>query len=404
MACVPVARWARCVGTVMLLGATLVPPTGHAAVAVPPDYARTYQELQSRLDRFDALLAGRLREGAAVVIYGAELITANAHRGEELLTEAGSQGNLMFLDRLQSLGVKGVTVKVAYPLLQPEFPRSAEYLAFYKKVAVEVRRRGLKLHVKTGPLFKEREFTSVRVDYSGLTPERYFAERGREARLLVAELQPDYLTIANEPSTESGIVGFSISPQRYVQFINAVIQDVGRSSTLIGAGSGTWDDIAYVRSFAQNTTLDYIDLHIYPLASTGRDYLASAVEMIDLARRYNKKVIIGEFWLYKASAAEVTGTPAAVEVFARDPFSFWSPLDQRMLEVVARLARWKQVEYVSPFWSKYFYGYLEYNDSTRILSALQLTRLANVEATKNIAAGTLSPTGLKYRQIIRGSN
>jgi hypothetical protein len=34
-----------------------------------------------------------------------------------------------YLDGLQRIGVQGVSVQIADPLLAPEFPRSSEYLA-----------------------------------------------------------------------------------------------------------------------------------------------------------------------------------------------------------------------------------------------------------------------------------
>lgn len=224
------------------------------------------------------------------------------------------------------------------------------------------------------------------------------------AQVMISEIRPDYLTLANEPSTEAHVVGFAISVQQYTQFINETLRELGRPNTLIGAGSGTWDDIVYVRSFAQNTGLDFIDLHIYPPGSRSRDYLQAAVEMAELARANKKAVIVGEFWLYKASSLEISRTPDAVEVFARNPYSFWIPLDGQMLEVITKFARRAQVKYISPFWSQYFFGYIPYDDRTRSLPPMQLTRLVNAEATKNLASGTLTDTGLKYQQIIQNTS
>jgi hypothetical protein len=105
---------------------------------------------------FDASLSrepARRRE----IVLGGEVLAANAHRGEELLSEQGFRGSLVYM-------------------------RSAEYWAFYRRLAQAARGRDLKLHIKNGPLFTEREFTKVAPDYSQLTPERYFEARTRIAQ------------------------------------------------------------------------------------------------------------------------------------------------------------------------------------------------------------------------------
>ena len=48
-------------------------------------------------------------------------------------------------------------------------------------------------------------------------------------------------------------------------------------------------------------------------------------------------------------------------VWARDAFSFWAPLDQQFLNALSNSSYWKQTLFFSPFWTKYFYAYLDYN-------------------------------------------
>src|SRR3990172_4829678 len=64
--------------------------------------------------------------------------------GEPLFREQTWPAVILNLDRLQQLGVRGVKVAVKYPVLIPSFPRSADYLEFYRRVGQEVRRRNLK--------------------------------------------------------------------------------------------------------------------------------------------------------------------------------------------------------------------------------------------------------------------
>jgi hypothetical protein len=365
---------------------------------VPSAFAALHADLSATLDDFERHLDA-LPQRRTPVVFGGEVLPANSHRGDELLSEATYQGAVLYVDRLRALGAGGVTVAMDYPILTDGFPRSEEYWAFYRRLAGDVRSRGLRLHVKVGPLFPDREFSRVPVDYSGLTPDAYFRDRRRIARRIAAEVRPDYLSMANEPAAEAQILGFAITPERYLRFVNDTLAGMDRSVALVGAGSGNWDSPEYVQRFARETSLDFIDIHVYPLAASGADYLRRAAEMADMATAAGKRVIIGEAWLYKAGRAELTGNPTAPGIFARDVFSFWAPLDSRFLQDLGRLASLKQIEYVSPFWTKYLFGYVEYDDRTASATPAQLTALVDQEVVRQLTAGGSSPTGEAYRDV-----
>jgi hypothetical protein len=367
---------------------------------VPRRFRELYGELSRLLDEFDRPLAAepaRRRD----VLFGGEILAANGHRGPELLTEQAFQGSLLYVERLKALGARGVTIQASYPLLGDDYPRSAEYWAFYQRLARAIRERGLKLHVKNGPLFTEKEFTRVAPDYSKLTSERYFEARSRIARRAVAEFAPDYLTIANEPSTEMHILKFNISAERYARFVNDTLDGLKRGGTLLGAGSGTWDTLDYIRLFSRQTAVDYIDLHIYPLASPNANFLRRAVEMAQLAHAAGKRVIVGEAWLYKAAPRELRGNPTASSVFARDVYSFWAPLDARFLEILHRFGTTQGVDYISPFWTKYLFSYVDFAEAPSLASAGELLALGDRAAVKQIVAGQFSACGDAYRRIAR---
>lgn len=363
---------------------------------------KLYETLSKRLDRFAASL-GAAAEPARPLVFGAELLTANAHRGEALLDTAGWKGNMLYLDRLQQMGVQGVTVQMAYPLLSDGFPRAEDYWAFYRRLSEEVRRRGMTLHIKNGPIFRESEFSGLEVDYDGLTLGAYFAARRKMAVRIARDLRPDYLTIANEPSTESRILGLRIDTAAYLRFVRQTLEAVDRSHTLVGAGSGTWDDIAFVRAFATGSAVDFIDLHIYPISTGRKDLLQAAAAMAELARAHGKRVIVGEFWLYKAFDRELAKGAAAPSIFGRDVFEFWSPLDQKMIETIAKFARAEGVEYVSPYWTKYLFAYLPADDRTVALSAGERLREADRAAVASLAKGIVSATGAAYSRLIAAS-
>jgi hypothetical protein len=367
---------------------------------VPRDFQRLYGELEKLMADFDASLSrepARRRE----IVLGGEVLAANAHRGEELLSEQAFRGSLVYMESLKALGAGGVTIQAAYPLLAEGYPRSAEYWAFYRRLAQAARGRNLKLHIKNGPLFTEREFTKVAPDYSQLTPERNFEARTRIAQRAAAELAPDWLTIGNEPSSEMHILKFAIPAERYTRFVNDTLRGMQRGRTLVGAGSGNWDSLDYIRRFSNETALDYIDLHIYPLAGPRDNYLQRALEMARIARAAGKRVLVGEAWLYKAAPRELGANPTAASVFARDVYSFWAPLDVRFLGLLHRFAQTQQAEYLSPFWTKYLFSYVDFDAAPARASARELLELGDRAAVKQIVAGKVSESGEAYRRIAR---
>jgi len=372
---------------------------------IPEEHRNLYAGLEQNLQEFADYLDTRDEPGARledgpVPRFGAELITANAHRGEELLTESGYQGNLLMLQRLQELGVTGVTVQIAYPLLDPDFPRSGEYLAFYQRLAGEIKRRGLTLVAKNGPVFQQAEFARLQVSYDDLTVDRYFAGRLQHVRTIAREVRPDYLTIANEPSSEQTVTGLRFGVPEYTRFVRDAVADLEGSGVLIGAGSGTWDRPDYVQSFAAETDIDYIDLHIYPVYG---GYLRQAVQMADIARAHGKRVVVGEAWLYKSLGVEPGASLAATwaPAFGRDVYSFWQPLDSQFSGLLTRFARLERLDYVSLFWTKYLFAYADHDGATSAMTPMQLLTLGDRLAVTNMLRGQLSPTGVAYRKLIR---
>jgi hypothetical protein len=305
----------------------------------------------------------------------------------------------LYLDRFQELGVQGVTVAISFPLLSPDFPRSAEYLRFFQEVAQEIHRRGLKMLVESGPVFPDPEYSGVQVDFSRFTTESYFQAKREQLLLIAREVRPDYLAISGEPTTEEMLTGLSFSPAEYAAFAQETADDIDRSTgILVGAGAGTWEDPAYIRAFIASPSLDFINMHVYPLSSAYDNYLQRAVDWAELARASGKKLVMGESWLYKASPPEVA--KPYQEIYRRDVFSFWEPLDIRFIQAMAGLAHYEGFEYVSLFWANYFFSYLDYDDATKNLSPVELMNRANQAASRSIMAGTFSGTGQALQQLL----
>jgi hypothetical protein len=366
---------------------------------VPEEYQALYASLEGSLDSFSDYLSQHWDGSTGSTVFAAELLVANGNRGDALLQPATMVSVSLYLDRLQELGVQGVTVAISFPLLSPDFPRSAEYLRFFQGVAQEVHRRGLKLLVETGPVFPDPQYSGVQVDFSRFTTQSYFQAKREQLLLIAREVQPDYLSISGEPTTEQTLTGLSFSPAEYAAFAQETADAIDRSAgILVGAGAGTWEDPAYIRAFVADTSLDFINMHVYPLRSTSADYLLRAVDMAELARASGKKLVMDESWLYKASPSDV-GKPYQ-EIFPRDVFSFWEPLDIRFIEAIAGLAHYEGFEYVSLFWTNYFFSYLDYDETPKNLSPLELMNRANQAASTSILAGTFSGTGQAFQQLL----
>jgi len=368
---------------------------------VPEEFRALYDGLDERLAAFEQTLPPADAPPAFEVTCAAELLTANGHRGEELLTDACWQGNLLMLERLQQLGIWGITIQVSYPLLTSDFPRHDEYLAFYKRVADEVRRRGLKLLAKTGPMFTQPEFARQPISYEGLTVDEYIRRRIEQNRLIAEELKPDYLTIANEPTSERQVTGLTLTGADQMRYIQATLAEVKDTGVAVGAGTGTWDTPRYVQAFAGLPDLAYVDLHVYPIYG---GYLEQAREMARIAHAGGKRVIIGESWLYKSLGDEPGESAAATwaPIFGRDVFSFWQPLDERYIRALVTLAHTENIEYLSLFWTKYLFAYADYDATTSALTPGELLRLGDREAARNMMAGTYSKTGEVYGELAGG--
>ncbi len=281
---------------------------------VPAEFQSMYAELNGILDNIDAYLGAHWDGTRPPVTFSATLITANGNRGPALLEPRALGGVRVALDRLKALGVGGVSIAVTYPLLVSSFPRSPEYLAFYRQVASEVRQRGMKMLIATGPAFSDTLFSQVPVDYSNLTFDTYKKEKREMSETIIRELKPDFLTLETEPSTATMNTGLDFSVKNVTEVVNFCLSGLDRRGVKIGAGIGTWESMNYIRSLV-NTGLDYIDVHVYPIQ---RNYFLDKVFTIaDLARSRGKEFVLGESWAYKITDAEL-GKISFGEIFARD--------------------------------------------------------------------------------------
>ena len=358
---------------------------------VPPQYQAQATFVAVKLDAFDP---GVVPAGAGgATRFGAELYVANSNRGEALLNADAYTAIALQLSRLQELGVRGVTVSIHEDVLGRS-PRAAEYLALYGRLATDVKGRGLTLVVESA--------ASLVADYTTLTFDAYRQSRRTAIERILTAMQPDYLIIGSEPTTEAALTSFAelSTPAGYRDLLAYLLSGLQRGTTLVGAGTGTWEDRTYIENYFVQLDLDVIGLHVYPV---GQDYLQRIGGLAEVARRYGKRALMGEAWLYKATDAELLIQLPASQIYARDVFSFWEPLDQQFLKKIVQAARAQQMDYVSAFWAQYFFAYLEYNATTAGLTPAQLNTLEGRAALQAMLQDSFTPTGLYYRDLISGA-
>ncbi|MDR7547717.1 MAG: hypothetical protein QN149_10620, partial [Armatimonadota bacterium] len=385
----------------------LAAPIFGAPTSVPRQYVGIYDELQGQLARFEAALRARWDGTRAPVLFSGELLAANGHVGEALIRPGREQRVETSLDAFQTLGLQAATVQISFPMLYRPFYRSAEehaaYLAAYRQVAAAVRRRGMKLIVKSQAIFSKGGWTTWDVGsfYRRLSLDEYIRGRTDVALTIARELRPDYLSVVMEPDTEADQTGLPMDTAansvRLVTSVLSALRRAGLTEIRVGAGVGTWHRQydALAQAFAA-TGVDFIDIHVYPV---NRDYLDRAVTVAWIAKRAGKAVAMTEAWLYKAGSAELSRGVTSEEIFGRDAFSFWEPLDQKFLEVMVTFAHAERLAFFSPYWTKYFSAYLDF-EQAKGLAPRDLAALSTRAAGEALAAGRFTQTGLTYKTLI----
>lgn len=394
-----------------------------AQSSVPAQYQRSYDALATALDRFDERLKREWSGARFPVVHGANLFTANCHRGEDLLAANAVAGNGLVLDQFQRLGIQGVTIALSYPLAMPDFPsteanRAAEYWAVYERIANEVRARGMKLNIESGVMFGVGGFTSLPVAdyYLRLRGQADSVQRYTDGRVLVLteiakRLKPDYLSFGSEPDVAASLVGLpALADAAFNErFARTVVQAVKAASpgTAIGTGVGTWlpigDDL--IARYGRIEALDYIDLHVYPVQS---GLLDRAIELARQARAAGKKIVLSEAWLFKDDQPLEGGGNVWADVLSRNVYSFWAPLDQRFHAALVKWAHAEKVDYIAPFSAISYFAYLPTDDQTLGLDIAgrngrhaQLALEVILRNAADMNGAQFSSTGQAYQTLIR---
>ncbi len=379
---------------------------------VPPEYQDLYSLLQRNLSYFDSKLSGG--DSAYPVNFGAELYAGDA---AGRLLEPGYYDTFVtaYLDQLQALNVKAVKVAIGFPILYRPFHESfrakpgeyEKYLAIYKRLATDIHRRGLKMIAHSQLIHPEKDQLGVGRFFTSLNFNDYQAGRSAVIQTIARELRPDYLIIQTEPSTE-----FRDTKKQEISdlagdmaMLNRILSDLRAANlhtTIVGAGIGTWQPkfADWLNALVHIRDLDLLDIHIYPIAHRGQvSLMTRIIDMADAARAAGKKVGMSEAWLYKQRDGEMRGRVSSTEIYARDSYSFWAPLDQEFMRLIVKFARAKRLEYVSFFNDKYFFTNLDYDQVTNT-KGRALEQLSNQSLQQALKTHKFTDTGLYYKKLI----
>ncbi len=408
-------------------------PFSSSAQEIPDEYASLYQSTQTILTNYTATVDAGWDGTKPPVQFTGELYPATS---VSMPAATFLQSTIIpYIDALQAEGVRTVKMSINFPVLYQPYYASAsgannpagyqQTLGFYQSVVSELRSRGMKVIIPTQVVFPY-EYTTTTPYFQTLTLAQYTTARSAMAQTIASELKPDYLIVQSEPITEVGNLPSSLGSQlantatdlNMVSTILTDLQNAGlRSATLlVGAGMGTWqpDFDAFLNGFVA-LPMDLLCVHVYPvndrtINGQNIDFLGRILQMADAAHAAGMKIGMGECWLYKETDSELSASTTDISVQERCVYSFWAPLDTMFLEAMAKTAYWKDFEFLNPFWSLYYFAYLDYDTEQPLIAGMSSAEASSfLQTQENQAAysavhqgGVTTTTGVFYSQIAAG--
>src|ERR1039457_3242974 len=375
---------------------------------VPTSFQDLYTSVNNYLDSFNTTLNSQWNAVKYPVLFTANLWDASAAGGPQL-TGANSLANVQAqLQELKAMGVQAVTVEVGFPMLyEPFFSSQSQYqqfVTFYQNVAASVRAQGLKLIVDNECLLVGKVLSGWNPApfYATLNWEQYQEARAQTAVVIAQTMQPDYMVVLEEPDTEATMTGQSAvntvgGATSMLSLILSSLQQAGVPGVKGGAGVGTW--LGQYQEFIQSFVtlpVNFIDMHVIPV---NHSYLPNALAIASIAAAAGKPVTITQTWLHKVRDSELN-VLTSDQILARDPFSFWAPLDAYFVQTMEKLAYCTRMTFLDIFQSIFFWAYLPYDVSTETLTPSQILSQATQQSQQNMMAASYTSTALSYYSSI----
>lgn len=376
------------------------------SIPVPSPYQATYNALEGQLNTFASIAGSAATSPKAdkerpVLSFGLETSNGNAmHPG--VLEGKDLEDSAVIVQRMKELGATGVTIEVSFPLLLPDFPDSSEYTTFYTDIAQMVHQAKMTLTVEENPLFENISTIPVFAYYSSLNLQSYAAADHQMAQVIIDIMHPTYLSVLTEPDTYTALLHQPAidlnSPEVGVQFVDAVISGLDKDGTLVGAGTGSWTSPIYDQDLISKTPIDYVDMHIYPIAKVDLDNMVSDVSE---AKAAHKPLLMSECWMYPLSTNgyPLDSVQAAPDEQSVISYSFWEPLDERFLTDVYEYARTSGFLVVSPNSTLNLFAYQTYTPVLAAETPQQIESSFYAAVTTAVESNQFSPTGETYRYL-----
>jgi hypothetical protein len=254
--------------------------------------------------------------------------------------------------------------------------------------------------VQAGIIFTDTPFSPIEFDFSQMTFEEFKQEDRAVVETILRELQPDYLSLMGESDTQANLTGMEEfnDPQKGVELVKYILDGLDRGTTKICAGTGSWTPSSYAQALAEQTSLDCISIHVYPVNS---QFIQNALTMAEFAHANGKSVIVPESWLYKIDQPDGGDNIAATaEIFKLDAYSFFAPLDQKFFQMMADFADKADVDFLSFFWSQFLFSYVDYTPALDNGSYEAIRDTANRASYEALLKNEFSPLGLFYQTLI----
>jgi len=258
------------------------------------------------------------------------------------------------------------------------------------------------------------------VFYATLNWAQYQAAKAQTAQVIAQTMQPDYMIVLEEPDTEAAMSGQANvnTVSGAVSLLNQLIPGVrqaGVPNLKVGAGVGTWQpgSQGFIDGFTGQqcspsqpcvtTPLDFIDMHVYPINDFGlppaNNFLANALTIVNTAQSAGKPVSMAQCWDWKVRNSE-SGVLTPDEIMARNPYSFWAPVDAYFIQTMENLANYAQMLFMAPFDTDEFAAYLTFTTSLETMPPGQIYALEGAQSAAALREAAFTSTALSYYSSI----
>jgi hypothetical protein len=438
----------RVVYLTILVFSTLASPV---EAQVPAEFTNLYSELEGYLTNFDATLDSNWNGTLTNCLMAATLMPATSG-GRGWANGAGDASQntnflndtvVPYLNGLQALGIKNIKFAIQFPVLYQPYYNStngandpkgyANVFNFYTNLVALLRQRGMKIIIPTESIIANGVGPTASYEQT-LTFAQFVAGRSALAQTIARYLQPDYLILQSEPDTEAANLPPSLGNQitnaatdmLMISNILSDLQSAGLHSTnlIVGAGCGTAqnDFTNFLAGFTNLAGLDLLDIHVYSVnhfPASGVDDLQRIIQMADAAHATNAthpkgmRVGLGEYWLFKESNTEFGSNTVGGDTFrGRNVYSCFAPLDREMQLCMVKVAHYEHFDFIDPYWTEYFFSYLDYNQMQPLVQSLTNTMTSDqigvvLQHTNQamvfpaLAAGQQTATAQGYSEYIQ---